>query len=166
LKGVCFSETVNSVHFIRFTAHMSEQRVKRRRRISFTPDEDDRLRELVSKYGTEDWAKIASKMPKRETRQCRERWLNYLAPSVIRAPWTAEEDAMLIQKVNELGRKWQQIAHFFKGRTDINVKNRWNHLRKHNLLGPVPETIDALGQWYDGMWPDCPGGCDGENFGL
>jgi hypothetical protein len=45
-------------------------------------------------------------------------------------PWTDEQDELLSQKVRELGRRWQRIASFFDGRTDINVKNRWNHLLK------------------------------------
>jgi hypothetical protein len=145
---------------------MAEPIGKRKRRYSFTPDEDDRLRELVSKYGTEDWSRIASKMRKRETRQCRERWNNYLAPNIVRAAWTPEDDTLLAQKVAELGRKWQHVAQFFQGRTDINVKNRWNHLRKHNLLVPVVPTLDPLSQLFDSLWHDCPEHFDPDTFGF
>jgi hypothetical protein len=149
---------------------MTERIARRKRRYSFTPDEDDRLRELVSKYGTEDWSRIASKMRKRETRQCRERWINYLAPNVVRTAWTPEEDTLLAQKVSEIGRKWQRVAQFFAGRTDINVKNRWNHLRKHNLLGPLAppfeSKFDPFGQFFDSLWQDCPDRVDPDNFGF
>jgi hypothetical protein len=103
---------------------------KRKKRCAFTTDEDDRLRELVEKYGTHDWARVATKIRKRDARQCRERWVNYLAPSVINGPWTIEEEELLAEKVAEFGRRWQRVAGFFEGRTDINVKNHWNHLQK------------------------------------
>jgi hypothetical protein len=119
---------------------------KRRRRHAFTPEEDDRLRELVAKYGDGDWSLITKKMPKRDLRQCRERWINYLAPEAINGPWTPAEDLLLTDKVTELGRQWKVIAPFFPGRTDINVRNRWCHLQKHirpqNSLNA--ETVERI----------------------
>jgi hypothetical protein len=40
-------------------------------------------------------------------------------------PWTAEEEALLIEKVNELGSRWAKIAPFFEGRSEVNIKNQW-----------------------------------------
>jgi hypothetical protein len=120
---------------------MSADERKRKKRCSFTPDEDDRLRELVEKYGTHDWTRVASKIRRRDPRQCRERWTNYLSPSVINGPWTVEEDELLAEKVAEFGRKWQHVAGFFQGRTDINVKNHWNHLQK---LRGIPSPAKLL----------------------
>jgi hypothetical protein len=65
-----------------------------------------------------------------------------------------------------LGRKWQQVAQFFEGRTDINVKNRWNHLRKHNLIGPVREPLDPLSQLLDGLWEEFHDHFDVQDFGF
>ena len=46
--------------------------------------EDERLRELVEKHGTQQWALIASEMNGRNGKQCRERWHNQLDTSLSR----------------------------------------------------------------------------------
>ena len=95
--------------------------------------EDEKLKRLVNKFGQDDWNLIASKMRGRTVRQCRERWINYLDPNLNKSQWTEEEDKLLYQKFNEIGRKWKIISSFFKNRTDINVKNRWLMLERHRL---------------------------------
>jgi hypothetical protein len=115
-----------------------------RRRI-FTPEEDDRLRELVAKHGDCDWERIASKIYRRDARQCRDRWCNYLSPHVVHSAWSRADDQLLEAKVGELGRRWIAIAPFFPGRTEINVRNRWNYLQKrgsHTLEG-LPGNMEA-----------------------
>ncbi|KAK8887792.1 hypothetical protein M9Y10_038849 [Tritrichomonas musculus] len=98
-------------------------------RSKFTPQEDATLKELVAKYGSTKWSEIAMKLPNRTGRQCRERWKNYLAPGIQNGPWSQEEDALLVQKVKELGTMWSKMVQFFPGRTDVNLKNRWVTLR-------------------------------------
>jgi hypothetical protein len=44
--------------------------------------------------------------------------------------WTTEEDNLLIQKKNELGKYWVKASMCFPNRTDISVKNRWIFLQK------------------------------------
>jgi hypothetical protein len=97
----------------------------------FTTEEDAQLSELVRLHGEEDWMTISCLMPGRNPRQCRERWRHYLSPAVSLAPFAPDEDARLLHKYAELGPKWKAIAAFFEGRTDINVKNRWLLLGRH-----------------------------------
>ncbi|OHT11835.1 hypothetical protein TRFO_18634 [Tritrichomonas foetus] len=91
----------------------------------FNEQEDTLLRHLVAKLGESNWAAVAERMPHRNMRQCKERWQNYLSPTISRDPWTPEEDSLLEQKFVELGPKWVRISMFFKNRTDANVKNRY-----------------------------------------
>ena len=92
----------------------------------FTPEEDQRLIQLVALYGTESWHVIAAHLPPRTSRQCRERYKTYLSPDVDVSPWTRDEDRLLVQKVQQFGCKWAQIRGFFGQRTVNNIKNRWN----------------------------------------
>jgi hypothetical protein len=108
----------------------ADRKHAKRTRMSFTTDEDDRLRTLVRKYGADNWTMISAKMPRRDRRQCRERWLNYLSPAVSNGPWTPDEEQLLRDKVSELGRRWKTIEAFFEGRTDINIKNHWKQMQK------------------------------------
>lgn len=98
-------------------------------RSKFTPQEDATLKELVAQFGSSKWSEIASKLPNRTGRQCRERWKNYLAPGIQNGPWTLDEDALLVQKVKDLGTMWSKMVRFFPGRTDVNLKNRWVTLK-------------------------------------
>ena len=43
------------------------------------------------------WAAIASNLPGRNGKQCRERWHNQLDPSIKRDSWTEEEDRILME---------------------------------------------------------------------
>ncbi len=123
-----------------------------KKRSAFTIDEDDRLRELVGKYGESNWHFITQKMPKRTLRQCRERWLNYLSSNISNGPWTREEDELVVCQAALLGHKWRSMVSMFPGRTDINIKNRWNLLRaraaraekskKRELSVPDTKAVD------------------------
>ena len=101
-------------------------------RKKFTPEEDNILRDLVKRYGAKKWIEIAKAIPGRTGRQCRDRFQNYLSPSLTNGPWTKEDDLLLLQKVRELGSSWSKIIPHFPGRSPNNIKNRYNiHLSKH-----------------------------------
>lgn len=94
----------------------------------FSQEEDELLKVLVRQFGDQAWKKIAQQMPNRTPRQCRERYKNYLAPTIQNGPWTEAEDQLLCQKVTELGFKWSSIAKFFTSRSEVNIKNRWTSI--------------------------------------
>jgi hypothetical protein len=50
-------------------------------RRNFTPKEDQAIITAVAKYGTESWSKVASEVPDRTARQCRDRYRHYLKPT-------------------------------------------------------------------------------------
>lgn len=54
------------------------------------PQEDEQLRQLVEKHGTKAWAKIASVMRTKGSKQCRRRWKNSLNMSAKTCSWSAE----------------------------------------------------------------------------
>jgi hypothetical protein len=105
-------------------------------KVKFTHDEDVLLMELVTRHGDGDWASIARQMRNRNVRQCRERWCNYLAPSVSNGPWSSEDDARLLEKTREYGSKWKALTQFFPGRTDINIKNHYMTLTRRRCVAP------------------------------
>jgi hypothetical protein len=96
----------------------------------FTGEEDLKLRDLVENLGDRDWSVIADFMGNRTSRQCKERWVHYLAPNIIVSNWSEGEDELLLEKVGQFGRKWRQIEPFFPGRPDISLKNRYNVLQR------------------------------------
>ena len=101
----------------------------------FTIQEDQKLTELVSIYGERSWPLIASKMENRNSRQCKDRWCQYLSPSANKTPWTEEEENRLVILVKELNGKWKEIAKHFDGRADAQIRNKWKTLmRRMGLL--------------------------------
>ena len=115
-------------------------------KVKFTAEDDKKLRDLVEQYGTSDWNLISQKMGTRNSRQCRERWENYLSSSVNRSPFTPEEDLLLLQKYQELGAKWVNISKSFNNRTDISVKSRWMVLKRRNITMENLKTAVANAQ--------------------
>lgn len=91
----------------------------------FTPEEDQKLLDLVKKYGLFDWESIAEDMNNRTARQCRDRWNYYLNPDVRNNNWTEEEEKLLLKKYAKHGPKWSLISKFFDNRTDVNIKNHF-----------------------------------------
>ena len=102
----------------------------KQRRKRFTATEDEMLKKLVQTYG-DDWESIAKYFQGKNTRQLRDRWLYYLDPNLKAAPFTPDEDATLIEKLQELGNKWRLLTSFLPGRTDVALKNRWKMIQRH-----------------------------------
>jgi hypothetical protein len=96
----------------------------------FTEQEDNYLTHLVGVHGTHNWKAIAWHMNGRTVRQCRERFKYYLEPGIKRPVWTDDEDRLLMDRYATIGPKWAQIAAFFNGRTDIDLKNRYQRLQR------------------------------------
>ena len=58
--------------------------------------QDELLVQAVSKWGPHDWYQIASEIPGRLPRQCRERYKNHLRQGINTSPFTPEEDAIIL----------------------------------------------------------------------
>ena len=109
----------------------------------WTKEEDEMLRKLVEQHGPKKWSLIATFIPGRIGKQCRERWLNHLDTSVRKTPWTEAEDRILLAAQLSKGNRWCEIAKMLDGRPENAVKNRWNSLQNRKIaravqLGQLP----------------------------
>jgi hypothetical protein len=91
----------------------------------FSAAEDARLRGVISCGHCLDWTEVAKQMPGRNSRQCRERWNNYVNPSISYTPWTEAEDELLETKVAELGASWKIMTGSFPNRSKNQIRNHW-----------------------------------------
>jgi hypothetical protein len=95
-------------------------------------EEDLNLTKLVRQFGAKNWKKIASYLDQRTDVQCLHRWQKVLNPSMVKGPWSQEEDEKLAENVMKFGAKnWSYIAQALPGRIGKQCRERW-----HNHLNP------------------------------
>jgi hypothetical protein len=91
----------------------------------FTKADDEELLQLVKQFGENKWTTVSQQMSRGfTTRQCRDRWRNYLNPNLDQTSWTDTDDTDLIDAYNQIGNRWSSITALFPGRSCSFVRNR------------------------------------------
>ena len=94
-------------------------------RVKFSKEEDEIVKEFYIVNKGINWSQFSEKLPGRTERQCKERFSNYLDPSLTNSEWKLEEDLNLYNQVTTIGMKWALLCTYFPGRSANNIKNRW-----------------------------------------
>ncbi|PHH58782.1 hypothetical protein CDD81_4587 [Ophiocordyceps australis] len=88
--------------------------------------EDSSLLDLVFAHGPLNWVRISQTLGSRTPKQCRERYHQNLKPSLRHDPITPSEGQEIERLVQQIGKRWAEIARHLHGRSDNAVKNWWN----------------------------------------
>ena len=92
---------------------------------TWTPKENELLREWVKHNGPNKWSECSKLIPGRSGKQCREHWFNKLDPGVKKGNWTVEEDEKIFRLYQKYGTSWSKIEKYLPGRTENSIKNRF-----------------------------------------
>ena len=104
----------------------------------FTAEEDDKVAELVARYGEGSWSLIAQQMEGRNRKQIRGRYMQYIKPKLISPEFNAEEDTRIMDMVRRHGRKWHLIAKSLKRHTAETIKSHY-----YAQLAPLDQRRSA-----------------------
>ncbi|GFP82211.1 transcription factor laf1 [Phtheirospermum japonicum] len=107
----------------------------------WSPDEDQKLRNYILRYGHGCWTSVPTNAGlQRNGKSCRLRWINYLRPGLKRGAFSLEEEETILTLHQMLGNKWSQIAQHLPGRTDNEIKNHWHSYLKKRVASKTAET--------------------------
>jgi len=113
--------------------------------IRFVKQEDSALKAAVAEYGPKNWKSIATEWLGgcRTDVQCVHRWQKVLRPGLVKGNWSAEEDATIVECMQNGVTKWATIAEKVPGRIGKQCRERWfNHLDPALLKGDWTQEED------------------------
>jgi hypothetical protein len=107
--------------------------MKTNSKAKFSSTEDELIKAMVERFGTNHWIEMKRYFSNRTTRQLRERWELYLNPTINQSSWTKEEDQLLLEGQKKHGNAWKDISKvLLPNRTNVAIRNRFHHLVKQN----------------------------------
>ncbi|CCH41026.1 pH-response regulator protein [Wickerhamomyces ciferrii] len=118
--------------------------------------EDEILKAAVSKYGLNQWSRVASLLARKTAKQAKARWNEYLDPRIRTSEWSVEEDEKLLNLARLMPNQWRSIASKF-GRTATQAIERYQKILDDSeggdgagdndlkLSGPGIETLASVG---------------------
>lgn len=89
--------------------------------------EDEILKAAVMKYGKNQWARIASLLHRKSSKQCKARWFEWLDPSIKKTEWSREEEEKLLHLARLMPTQWRTIAPII-GRTPAQCLEHYEQL--------------------------------------
>lgn len=79
------------------------------------------------KYGKNQWARIASLLHRKSSKQCKARWYEWLDPSIKKTEWSREEEEKLLHLAKLMPTQWRTIAPIV-GRTAAQCLEHYEYL--------------------------------------
>ncbi|ELP94054.1 transcription factor MYB23, putative [Entamoeba invadens IP1] len=128
-----------------FDTRVSREKRIRKQGKMWDIKEDAKLLEAVRKYGESKWVEIAEMVGTRSRKQCRERYINHLNPTIDNSKWSTEEDMTILRQYALIGSKWCSIASCLNNRTARATRNRYYSLvHKKKVVSCFTPVVDGF----------------------
>ena len=102
----------------------------------WSKQEDEKLRQIMHKCEHKHgftWREVSKEMGfTRNSIQCRERWTNFLTPTLRLSDWSEEEDTLLLRLQSESGNQWKYFTTILTGRCADHIRRRFIVLTRRN----------------------------------
>mmetsp|Transcript_5836 Transcript_5836/g.10331 ORF Transcript_5836/g.10331 Transcript_5836/m.10331 type:complete len:194 (-) Transcript_5836:1276-1857(-) len=104
--------------------------IPRPRKQPWTEQENRLLEDLVAQRGARGWKYLSTYFDDRTPGQLRSHWKHCLEIKESKRPFTPDEDAFILAEFDCVGTRWTEIARKMHRRCDIDIKNRFMHIRR------------------------------------
>jgi hypothetical protein len=74
--------------------------------LTWSEEEDLKILLFVELNGTKNWKELSKRLDNRSCKECRERWHDFLDPSIKNIPWSPEEDAVFFILQQQMENCW------------------------------------------------------------
>ena len=113
---------------------LNTSQIKKIKHSKWTPKEDEKLKYLAKLNNYKNWKQISNQIKGRTAVQCQQRWNKILQPGLVKGPWSAYEDKILIEWVNKYGPiKWTLCSNNIPGRTGKQCREHWNNVLNNDI---------------------------------
>ena len=123
---------------------------------NWSKEDDDALMDLMRKVKSpKSWVPIAKKFERGKTAwEIQNRWTKYLKPGSRKGQWTDEEDAVVVETVQNSMEdpftRWSDLAQRLPGRVGKQVRDRWvNHLNP--AINHLPFSREDVSPFLDSL---------------
>ena len=112
---------------------------------SWSSEEDELLKQAVSRFGARNWQHVAQAVGTRKSQQCQARWKETRSPHISKGGFSLEQDKRLGLAMKALGEgQWAMAEKFVPGKTDQQCRERWANVLKVGInRKPWTELEDA-----------------------
>lgn len=76
----------------------------------WTNVEDEILKAAIAKYGLNQWSRVSSLLTRKNAKQCKLRWQEWLDPRIKKLDWSPEEDKRLLNLAKLRPNQWSSIS--------------------------------------------------------
>ncbi|GMM45155.1 hypothetical protein DAPK24_017300 [Pichia kluyveri] len=76
----------------------------------WTNVEDEILKAAIAKYGLNQWSRVSSLLTRKNAKQCKLRWQEWLDPRIKKLDWNPEEDKRLLNLAKLRPNQWSSIS--------------------------------------------------------